>query len=307
MRHHYNFSSIWRTTILCAFVSVASATGAFASGDSDLSAKPMPPNGGASSLSGLNFGQSILRNIAADQPKGENDGFSVQEATDPLLIAWALTVKPQYYQYHQADGSIGYVQIKSVATFDLGIPIWTRLQWSPFEMDDTTGPTKAGVGDLAYLILPILEDSEKWGRFGIGPVFVFPTASHAEMGQQAYQVGPALGWSNRYFEGWQFALIAQEFLSYAGSAKRTGVNQLQLQPFLLKYFSGDWFVGTEPIMTVDFEKNTNEIPANFTIGKLFFHKLTVGLEANAYPDWTNTPKYNWDLRLSVSYLFRSPL
>jgi hypothetical protein len=297
-----------RITILCIFLGiVSSSAGSFASEEQGQSVGRALVQNGSSSLPSLDFGQLILPNISVNQLKRDSDDFTVQEATDPLLIAWSLAAKPQYYQFHHAGGSLGYVQIKSVATFDLGIPVWTRLQWAPFEMDDTTGPTKAGVGDLTYLILPILEDSHKWGRFGLGPVFVFPTASHPEMGQQAYQVGPAFGWSNKYIEGWQFAMLGQEFLSYAGSKKRTGVDQFQLQPFVFRYLPGDWFLGTQPIMTIDFEKNTSEIPVNFTIGKLFSHKLNMSLETNAYPYWTNTPKYNWDVRLSISYIFRSPL
>jgi hypothetical protein len=297
----------WRIAILCIFLAAAFTTAkSFASGE-DLSLGPAPVQRSSSCLPSLDFGQMVFQNISANQRKLLSDDFTVQEATDPLLIAWSLEAQPQYYQNHHADGSLGYVQIKSVATFDLGIPVFTRLEWAPFEVDDTTGPIKAGVGDLTYLILPILEDSEKWGRFGMGPVFVFPTASHPEMGQQAYQVGPAFGWSNRHVEGWQFAILGQEFLSYAGSNKRTGVNQFQLQPFVFRYLPGDWYIATQPNMTIDFEKNTSEIPVNFTIGKLFSHKLHMSVQTNAYPYWTNTPKHNWDLRLSVSYIFRSPL
>ncbi len=303
-------SLTWRIAILCAVVeTLYPSAGSFASEEPDLSVGRAVQTG-SSSLPNLDFGQLSLQNVqntSTNQRNALSDDFTVEEATDPLLIAWSMGAKPQYYQLHYAGGSLGYVQIKSVATFNLGVPVWTRLQWAPFEVDDTTGPTKGGVGDLTYLILPVLEDSDKWGRFGLGPVFVFPTASHPEMGQQAYQVGPAFGWSNKYIQGWQFAMIGQEFLSYAGSEKRTGVNQFQLQPFVFRYLPGDWYLGTQPNMTIDFEKNTSAIPVNFTIGKLFFHKLNMSLETNAYPYWTNTPKYNWDVRLSISYIFRSPL
>ncbi len=142
-----------------------------------------------------------------------------------------------------------------------------------------------------------MHDAPPWARFGIGPIFAFPAASHSEMGNQSYQVGPAFGWSNRLIEGWGFALLGQEFLSYAGYRKRKGVNQFPLQLFIVKYLPDAWYVETQPIITIDFEKNTRTIPINFTIGRLLSHRVDVSIQTDTYPDWTNTPKYKRDLRM----------
>jgi hypothetical protein len=127
------------------------------------------------------------------------------------------------------------------------------------------------------------------------------------MGNQSYQAGPAFGWSNNVIEGWGFALLGQEFLSYAGYRKRKGIDRFQLQPFIIKYLSKAWYVETQPIFTIDFNKNTSTVPINYTIGRLMSHRLNINLQVDAYPDWTSTPKYSWDLRMSISYLFRFPL
>ena len=64
---------------------------------------------------------------------------------------------------------------------------------------------------------------------GLGPVIVFPTASHSEMGDGKYQVGPALGYVNKAVKGWQFALLLQQYFSVAG-APGSRVNQLTWLP-----------------------------------------------------------------------------
>lgn len=237
------------------------------------------------------------------------EDFTIEEATDPFLLAWSVALQPSYFQFRQGRGSRGYVRIKSVAEYDFGfgLPLWTRLQWPVFEADNTTGPLKAGVGDLNLLLLGILHDGAPWGRFGVGPVFVFPAASHHEMGRQSYQVGPAFGWSDRLIRGWGFAFLGQQFLSYAGQQGRTGVNRFLMQPFIIKYLSHAWYVETQPVITVNFENDTSVVPLNFTVGRLVSRKVNINVQTDVYPDWTNTPKYNWDVRMSISYLFRSPL
>lgn len=236
--------------------------------------------------------------------------FTIGDATDPLLYTWSLALQPAYFRYRNDRGSLGYIRIKSVAQFDLGsrLPkLWTRLQWPVFEIDDYTGPVKAGVGDMQLLLLGMVHNAPPWGKFGIGPVFVFPTASHSEMGRGCYQVGPAFGWSDKLIKGWGFGFLGQEFLSFAGKQGRTGVNRFRMQPFLIKYLPNAWYVETKPAITVNFENNTSTVPLNFTIGKLLSRRLNVSLQADVYPDWTNTPTYSWRMRMSISYLFRSPL
>lgn len=257
----------------------------------------------------------MLTSSAAPAGIGTNgptnsDDFTIENATDPFLLAWSLTLQPSYFHYRQARGSLGYIRFKSVAEYDFGfgLPLWTRLQWPVFEIENTTGPVKSGVGDVNLLLLGVVHDSPRWGRFGIGPVFVFPAASHREMGRQSYQVGPAFGWSNKQLiKGWGLGFLGQEFLSYAGQQRRTGINRFRMQPFLVKYLSKEWYIETQPIITVNFENNTSTIPLNFTIGRLVSHRININVQTDIYPDWTNTPRYNWDLRMSISYLFRAPI
>ena len=77
----------------------------------------------------------------------------------------------------------------------------------------------------------------------MGPVFVFPTASHEEqLGQGKYQVGPALYYVNKAVPGWQFAFLLQQFFSFAGNSSRSNINQLKLQPFVTAYLPDSWYI-----------------------------------------------------------------
>jgi hypothetical protein len=232
--------------------------------------------------------------------------YTAEDAADFLALPWRLNVQPTY-QRPKGGGNIGYVLLQPELTFDVGLFLWTRFEWPVPQVDDTSGAIRAGVGDLQWLNLAVLAESEMWGKFGIGPVFVFPTASYSEMGQGKYQIGPALGYVNRAVPGWQFSFLLQQFFSFAGDPDRSLVNELKLQPYITKLLPDSWYVQTKPIITVNFAKGTNSVPLNLVIGKVVSGRFNLYLEATVYPSWTSPPTTDYKLTLNIGYLFPSPL
>jgi hypothetical protein len=232
--------------------------------------------------------------------------YTAEDAADFLALPWKLNVQPTYEQ-PKNGGNTGYMLLQPELTFDVGLFLWTRFEWPVPQVDDTGGAIQAGVGDLQWLNLAVLAESETWGKFGIGPVFVFPTASTSAMGQGKYQVGPALGYVNRSVKGWQFAFLLQQFFSFAGDPDRPRVNELKLQPYITKLLPDSWYVQTKPIITVDFAKSTSSVPLDLVIGKVVSGRWNIYLEAAVYPGWTSPPTTDYKLTLNIGYLFPSPL
>ncbi len=70
---------------------------------------------------------------------------------------------------------------------------------------------------------------------GVGPVFVFPTATHKNAGQGAWQVGPAFGAIYRGIPGILLGCLIQNPISFAyTSTNRQPLSTLLVQPILLK-------------------------------------------------------------------------
>jgi hypothetical protein len=257
----------------------------------------------------LSFGVSRLDDTglrdlgATSSPENaERTGFSTGEVLDPIPKTSSITFQPTYV--HRTDGTYqAYVQLKPVIVIESGIPLFTRIQWPVPEVDNEPGPTNAGVGDLTWLTLLLVGSSKAWGTLGMGPVLVFPTASHSEMGDGKYQAGPALGYINKAVPGWQFAFLLQQYFSFAGDSQRSSVNQLTLQPFVTKLLPDSWYVQTQPIITLDFVKNTSSVPVNLVVGKLFAGRWNVSLQTTGYPSWTSPPSKQYELRLSIGYQF----
>lgn len=242
-------------------------------------------------------------NSATEDDSGPR--YSAKEANALLPPHWTITLQPTY-ERARGGGNTGYVLIKPELVFDVGLRLWTRVEWPVAWIDDVTGPTHAGIGDLTWLTLAVLVHSERWGKLGAGAVLVFPTASHTEMGQGKYQAGPALGWDNDAVPGWRFAFLLQQFFSFAGDTDRSRINQLSLQPIVTKLLPHAWYLKTQPTITVDLETGTSSVPLNLVIGKVLGGRWNVQVEANVYPDWTSRPSNDFKVLLSVGYLFPSP-
>jgi hypothetical protein len=123
------------------------------------------------------------------------------------------------------------------------------------------------------------------------------------MGDGKYQAGLAFGYINQAVPGWQFAFLLQQYFSFAGDSQRSSVNQLTLQPFVTKLLPDSWYVQTQPIITLDFVKNTSSVPVNLVVGKLFAGRWNVSLQATGYPSWTSPPSKQYELRISMGYQF----
>lgn len=129
-----------------------------------------------------------------------------------------------------------------------------------------TPVTKRGtfLGDTQFFDLFIVETS--WGRFGFGPMAIFPTASNRTAGQGKWQLGPAFGLSVLKYTGWQFGLLAQNPISLAGNSSRPKQNYLIFQPFLIYHFQKNAYLITNPIWNIDWLHKNTQIPFNFGIG-----------------------------------------
>ena len=123
-----------------------------------------------------------------------------KQLTNPVTSLWSLTF--QFNNYRLENGEWNYnLQFQPVLpiglTKDLNlitrpvIPLYNSVphETAPGEFERTTG-----FGDIILLELLSPADSGKW-ILGVGPTFIFPTATSEFTGQGKWQAGPALSWS----------------------------------------------------------------------------------------------------------------
>jgi hypothetical protein len=137
-----------------------------------------------------------------------------------------------------------------------------------------TGPgdaTRTSFGDmqlfdLAYIPWPGRES----GLFmGVGPLFVFPTATHREAGQGAWQAGPAFAAIYKGIPGLLLATLVQNPISFAYTAKdRESINTLLVQPIVLAYVGKGFYLKSADATWVRGwnDEQSTLLPVSFGVG-----------------------------------------
>ena len=101
---------------------------------------------------------------------------------------------------------------------------------------NSRGGTRTEFGDLPLFDLAELPWPDRKSTrllVGIGPTFVFPTATSKSAGQGAWQAGPALGAICTCIPGLLIGFIAQNPISFAySSPHRPSQNTFQFQPVI---------------------------------------------------------------------------
>ena len=164
-----------------------------------------------------------------------------------------------------------------------------------------------GLGDInqALFIGPSDPGSIIWG---VGPIFLLPTATDNRLGTDKWGVGPA-GVALTMRGPWVFGVLTQNIWSFAGDSDRDDVNQFLLNPFV-NYNLGDGLaIGSVPIITANWKAPSGEqwtVPIGLQVSKIMpIGKLPINWILGAYyniekpdnlgPDWT--------LRFQVNFMF----
>ena len=184
-------------------------------------------------------------------------------------------------------------------TMDMTMPNSTPFQ-------DQTGQAKreTGFGDtvLAFALSPGPKLVGNW-LLAAGPTFIFPTATDSLIGQNKWQVGPAvaLGYKGKNFITYVFP---QQWFSVGGTGQKA--NHMLLYYAFVWVYSNGWSVGTNPSMSVDWEApNGNKVafPVGLQVGKL--RKLGLlpvkfDVQAQYYVVRPQVNSAKWNLQLQIT-------
>lgn len=211
-------------------------------------------------LTGLVFalpGISLAQNGPSDD--------EIKQANNPLADSIAFNVQ----NYYVPD--VNELPNESLNTFWLRYaqpagPFLVRASLPMPTLPTGNNQSESGVGDLnvfaAYLF------PQAGSVFGIGPLFVFPTASEDVLGSEKWQAGAAAVYFNYESSQVQWGGLLTYQRSFAGEDLRDNTNALALQPFVLWQIGGGNYLRTAPIAVFNLEKGEYHVPFGFGIGKV---------------------------------------
>jgi hypothetical protein len=169
--------------------------------------------------------------------------------------------------------------------------------------------SKAGLGDLSYRVY--LTQKEKGFLWGIGPAFVFPTATHSRLGTEKWSVGPTIGFAAERGK-WLFGAVFINIWSVAGDSSRSSVNAFTATPFVSYRLGNGWFVESSPEILANWKADRNNrwiVPMGAGFGKVLRvnNSPVVIRAAGFYNVERPTNAAKWEIRIGFDFVFKKLL
>ena len=192
------------------------------------------------------FAQAEAPEPSAEEPAAAKPGAAklVQEFNDPLSTLPQLFVQDAYTPANygtdaQTNKVIARLIVPRLPRFSL-FPFvqLIRPSFSVVTVPEGKGSaTRTEFGDMQLFDLAVIPwpGGGSGLLMGVGPVFIFPTATDKTAGQGAWQVGPSFGAIYKAIPGVLLGGLLQNPISFAyTSDDRRPLSTLFVQPILLK-------------------------------------------------------------------------
>jgi len=162
-----------------------------------------------------------------------------------------------------------------------------------------------GIGDTTFTAFISPKSSEI--TWGVGPVFVMPTASNDALGSDKWSAGlsaVALAMPGR----WVVGGVISNVWSFAGSGNNK-VNFFTLQPFINYNFDGGWYATTAPIITANWEADSDHkwtVPLGGGFGKILkIGNQPINAQLSVYNNVVTPDDFGaqWQVRAQLQFLF----
>jgi hypothetical protein len=234
----------------------------------------------------------------ADQsaPAGNEESLT-QRANDPTATLTQLQIKNEYtpsqYGTNAQPNTLilrGILAVSPHGPLNLEQIIRPTFQIETKPLGKGSA-TRTGFGDTQLFdlfVIPWPNSRETGFRWGIGPYFVFPTASWHGAGQGAWQLGPAWAFAYHGLPHLVISALFQQATSFAyTSSKRSPVSSLTFQPLITYELPNDWYLASnEATWTWNFRHNTStSIPFSAGVGKIFRLSDVAAIKAQFSGEW----------------------
>jgi len=213
------------------------------------------------------------------------------------------------------NGTQNVLNIQPVIPVQL-TPNWNLINrvilpvvWQPYTGSNPANASLGtfGLGDLnpTVFLSPAHPGKFIWG---VGPAFVFPTATDPTLGQGKWSIGPSFVVLAQPGH-WTLGLLVNNVWSFAGESNRPTVNQFLAQYFVNYNLSDGWYLTSAPIITANWAaaqaKDVWTVPFGAGIGKITKVGLQpINLQISAYGNVAHPAGTSpWGIRLQLAFLF----
>jgi len=208
------------------------------------------------------------------------------------------------------EGSVWRINIQPV------IPVTLNDDWNLISrtilpvIDQSDVPSigmgESGIGDIVQsLFFSPKTPTSRGIIWGVGPVFMLPTASNEMLGTEKWGIGPT-GVALKQVGSWTFGGLVNHIESFAGDDDRAHVSATFMQPFIAYITKTKTTLGLNTESTYDWENEEWSVPLNFTVMQLLKigpQIIQVGGGARYWADSPENGPKGWGARAQLVFLF----
>jgi hypothetical protein len=242
-----------------------------------------------------------------------------KELSNPVTSVWSIAFQQNNYlleiegKKDHWNSNLNFQPVLPVALTEnwnlITRPVVTVFNSAPHPNPHNAAEIKrtTGFGDTVFMEM-LAATPRLVGNWllGVGPTFIFPTASSNFTGQGKWQVGPAVvvGYLSKK---WILGAFVQNWTSFGGSGNRPDTNQMNLQPFAAYFLPGGWSIGYSGNILANWKADSAgdvwTVPIGIGIGKVV--KLgplpvKIGLSVQYMLHHPDNFGQKWNIQLGVT-------
>jgi len=196
-----------------------------------------------------------------------------QKLANPISDLVSLPIQSNFdFNVGPGDGTVWRTNIQPVIPISIN-DNWNLISRTILPVVDQQGIAATGnsldafgLGDISqsFFFSP-KESSPIWG---VGPVFIFPSATDDLLGTEKWGAGPTAVVLQQQ-GAWTYGALVNHLWDFAGDDSRDPINATFFQPFLSYILPTKTTLTVNTEMTYDWENDQATIPLNFQVSQLF--------------------------------------
>jgi hypothetical protein len=244
----------------------------------------------------------------------ENNDQLARQLTNPIssLISVPFQFNADYGAGADGDGAMYTLNIQPVIPFRLNRD-WNVISRTvlPIVGREDVFPSDSSAWGTGDTLQSLFLSPDKPGPggliWGVGPVFLLPTASDDLLGSEQWGAGPTAVVLKQ--EGrWTVGALTNHVWSFAGNEDRDDVNQSYVQPFVGYALGRGQTVQVGIDATYDWEHEQWNAPVNLSYSRVFAvgrQRMSFSVGARGFLEAPDNGA-DWGLRTGLTFLFPRP-
>lgn len=167
------------------------------------------------------------------------------------------------------------------------------------------GSSASGLGDIVASQFFSPSATVNGWTWGVGPVWLLPTASDEILGGEKWGLGPT-GVALRQHGPWTYGILANHIWSFAGDDDREDISSTYMQPFMSYVTKTHTTLALSTESTYDWENEEWSVPVIFTLAQMLRIgqlPVQISLAARYWADSPENGPEDWGVRFQFTFVF----